>query len=279
MFSKSNFLGKSPEELMSDGSQPEVAPSRRIRRIYLLPNFVTTLSLLSGFFSIIQSIQGRFIEAAWAIVLAGVFDALDGRIARLAKATSAFGVQYDSLSDLVSFGVAPAILLYQWALFPYHRLGVLASFLFLACGALRLARFNVNVEVVSKKYFQGLSITLAAQVVATYVLFEADLGLQSLWNPSFREGVIGCGALGLASLMVSTLPFPSFKDCHWRSRASFGFLMVGILALVLIAVRPELFLFCSAAAYVGGGLLWAAWCVSQPSCQKSPVEQPCGSMH
>ena len=129
-----------------------------MRKVYLVPNFVTTANMLCGFYSIIASIHLEFSAAAWAIVAAGIFDMLAGRIARLAKATSQFGVEYDSLSDLISFGIAPAILLYQWALEPYDRLGWLAAFLFLACGALRLARFNVNSSSLPKNYFQGLPI-------------------------------------------------------------------------------------------------------------------------
>src|SRR3954467_9324650 len=115
-----------------------------MRKIYLIPNFVTTANMFCGFYSMIASIHGDFLGAAWAIMAAGIFDMLDGRIARLAKATSQFGVEYDSLSDLVSFGIAPGILVYQWALRPYDRLGILAAFLYMTCGALRLARFNVN---------------------------------------------------------------------------------------------------------------------------------------
>ncbi|HUP55894.1 MAG TPA: CDP-diacylglycerol--serine O-phosphatidyltransferase, partial [Bdellovibrionota bacterium] len=115
-----------------------------MRKIYIVPNIVTTANMFCGFYSIVASMKSDFSAAAWAIVAASIFDMLDGRIARLAKATSEFGVQYDSLSDLISFGVAPAILLFQWALLPFDRLGWLAAFLFTACGALRLARFNVN---------------------------------------------------------------------------------------------------------------------------------------
>src|SRR4051812_21444380 len=127
-----------------------------MRKIYLVPNLVTTANMFCGFYSVIASIHQDFVTASWAIMAAGVFDMLDGRIARLAKATSQFGVEYDSLSDLISFGIAPAVLLYQWALEPYDRFGMPAAFLFLLCGALRLARFNVNSAAQPKNYFQGL---------------------------------------------------------------------------------------------------------------------------
>src|ERR1700677_259559 len=133
-----------------------------MRKVYLVPNIVTTGNMFCGFYSMIASMHGDFMPASWAIIAASIFDMLDGRIARLTKATSQFGLEYDSLSDLISFGVAPAVLLYQWALQPYDRLGWLASFLYLACGALRLARFNVNSSALPKNYFQGLPIPMAA---------------------------------------------------------------------------------------------------------------------
>lgn len=199
----------------------------------------------------IAAIHGQFVSAAWAIVAASVFDMLDGRIARLAKATSQFGVEYDSLSDLVSFGMAPGILLYQWALEPFDRLGWLAAFLFVACGALRLARFNVNSSALPKGFFQGLPIPMAAGMVATFIIFSNALN----WH-SAQEPWVLVLTFGLASLMVSTIRFPSFKELNWRSRASFGYLLVGVLAMILIAVRPEITLFLLLTSYVCLSLLW-----------------------
>src|SRR6185437_325860 len=147
-----------------------------MRKIYLVPNFVTTANLFCGFYSIVASIQSDFTIAAWAIVAAGIFDLLDGRIARLAKATSEFGSEYDSMSDLVSFGLAPAILQYQWSLYPFGRLGWMVCFIFMMCGALRLARFNVNIEVVPKGHFQGLPIPMAAGILSTLVIFSYATG-------------------------------------------------------------------------------------------------------
>lgn len=222
-----------------------------MRKIYLVPNIVTTANMFCGFFSVVASIEGNFVTAAWAIVAAAVFDMLDGRIARLAKATSAFGVQYDSLSDLISFGVAPGILLFQWVLRPFERLGWLAAFLFVACGALRLARFNVTSASLPKGYFQGLPIPMAAGVVATFVIFNQTLG----WFADPSNWVLAL-TFALASLMVSTLRFPSFKELNWRSRASFGYLLVGVLAMILIAARPEVTLFLILISYVGASLIW-----------------------
>jgi len=222
-----------------------------MRKIYIVPNFVTTANMFCGYYSIVASIHGQFQEAAWAIMAASIFDMLDGRIARLAKATSQFGVEYDSLSDLISFGVAPAILLYQWALEPYGRLGWLATFLFVACGALRLARFNVTTASQPKGYFQGLPIPMAAGVVATFIVFSQAIAIGA------QQNVALILTFGLASLMISTIPFPSFKELNWRSRASFGYLMVGVLAMILVAVKPEVTLFLVLVTYVGLSLVWS----------------------
>jgi CDP-diacylglycerol--serine O-phosphatidyltransferase len=207
--------------------------------------------MFCGFYSIISSIRGEFVSASWAIIAACIFDMMDGRIARLAKATSQFGVEYDSLCDLVSFGVAPGVLLFQWALQPYDRLGWLAAFLFVACGALRLARFNVNTDVVPKNYFQGLPIPMAAGMVATFVIFNQTLN----W-PDSRDTFVLILTFGLASLMVSTVRFPSCKEFNWRSRVTFGYLLVGVLAMILVAVKPEVTLFLLLSTYVVVGLLW-----------------------
>lgn len=225
-----------------------------MRKVYLIPNFVTTANMFAGFCSVVYSIRGDFETAAWAILVAAVFDMLDGRIARMAKATSQFGVEYDSLSDLISFGMAPAILLYQWVLQPFGRLGWAASFLYMACGALRLARFNVTTETLPKGYFQGLPIPMAAGVIATFEIFSRHLG----WVEAPPIIAISM-AFGLASIMVSTLRFPSFKEFNWRSKASFGYLAVGILSMILIAAEPETALFVVISTYVSLGLLWNAY--------------------
>ncbi|MDR3606167.1 MAG: CDP-diacylglycerol--serine O-phosphatidyltransferase [Oligoflexia bacterium] len=226
-------------------------PPTKIKKIYIVPNFVTSANMFSGFYSIIAAIQGDFVIASWAILAAAIFDMLDGRIARLAKATSQFGVEYDSLSDLISFGMAPAILLHQWALMPFGRLGWLAAFLYLVCGALRLARFNVTTDKLPKGYFQGLPIPMAAGIVATFIIF-----LQNFDFESFPHWIVLLLTFALASLMVSTIPFPSFKELNWRSRGSFGFLMIGVLSMILIAAKPEWALFLLLSAYVILSLIW-----------------------
>lgn len=218
-----------------------------MKKIYLVPNFVTTANLFCGFYSIVASIQSDFTVAAWAIIAAGIFDLLDGRIARLAKATSEFGGEYDSMADLISFGMAPALLLYQWSLYPYGRLGWVAAFIFMACGALRLARFNVNTGIVPKSYFQGMPIPIAAGTVSTFIIFSYATGWM---DEAYSGGVTLAMAVVLGLLMISSFPFPSFKELHWRSSASFGYLLIGVLIMVLVAVRPEVTLFLLISGYV-----------------------------
>jgi CDP-diacylglycerol--serine O-phosphatidyltransferase len=206
--------------------------------IYILPNLMTTGNLFCGFFAIISSIKGEFLSAAYAIVAASVFDLLDGRLARLTRSTSKFGAEYDSLCDLCSFGMAPAVLLYQWALYPYGRFGWLACFLFVTCGALRLARFNVQANIVEKSYFQGLPIPMAAGIVASSVLAFSDLQL----DPVANLGLLLMTFL-LAFVMVSTFRYRSFKDLDLKERHPFRYLVIGVALLVVVALKPEVNLF------------------------------------
>jgi len=208
--------------------------------IYVLPNLMTTGNLFCGFFSIIHSIQGDFKIAAYSIVAAAVFDLLDGRLARLTHATSKFGAEYDSLSDLVSFGLAPGILMFQWALNPFGRLGWLAAFLYVACTALRLARFNVQVGVVEKNYFQGLPSPMAAGIVASAYVAFADLGWEPVDLPA--RGLLFMVML-LGIVMVSNFRYRSFKDLDLKERLPFKYLIVGVIIIFLVALRVEVMLF------------------------------------
>jgi len=223
-----------------------------MRKVYLVPNLITTGNLFCGYYSIISSSQGDFQTAAWALFVAAIFDALDGRIARLAKATSSFGVEYDSLSDLTSFGIAPAILLYQVALGSLGRVGMIIAFLFALGSALRLARFNVTASKLPKNYFQGLPTPAAANLIGTFVIFILYQGLAL----ADFTGILLFMSLSISVLMVSSVAFPSFKEFHWRSRASFGILIMGLLSMVLILIRPEVTLFCVGATYVLASLVW-----------------------
>ncbi len=228
-----------------------------MRKIYLVPNLVTTANLFCGFYSIVASIHQQWSHAAWGIVVAGVCDSLDGRIARLAKATSQFGVEYDSLSDLVSFGLAPALLVYQWILEPFGRLGMSVAFLFVACSALRLARFNVYSEIQPQGFFQGLSVPMAASVFPTLILLLGEWGGEGWLKPS--PGVMLGLTLLLAGLMVSNLQFPSFKDLNWRSKGSFRLLLMGLVLFLMLLVKPEVTLFLMSSLYIGVGVLWNGW--------------------
>lgn len=206
--------------------------------IYLLPNLVTTANIFFGFYACIASIKGQFTMAAYAIVAAAIFDLLDGRLARLTRSTSKFGAEYDSLCDLISFGMAPAVMLYLWALEPYGRIGWLACFLFVACGALRLARFNVQAGVVEKAYFQGLPIPMAAGIVASSVLAFTDMEIEAKGNP-----MLLAMTFLLAFVMVSTFRYRSFKDLDLKQRLPFSYLIAGVMILVIVAYRPEVNLF------------------------------------
>lgn len=220
-------------------SQPEATPPRRLAmHIYVLPNLVTTGNIFCGFFAIIQTFKGDFTKAAYAIVVAAVFDLLDGRLARLTRSTSKFGAEYDSLCDLVSFGVAPGVLLFTWALQPFERIGWIACFLYATCGALRLARFNVQAGVVEKAYFQGLPIPMAAGIVASSVLAFQDLQLEPIGN----YGLLAMTFL-LAFVMVSNFRYRSFKDLDLKERLPFKYLVLGVLLIGVVALRPEVHLF------------------------------------
>src|SRR5262245_45360353 len=219
----------------------KMAPPLRIRRgVYVLPNLVTSGSLFCGFYSIISTIREDYLLAAIAILVALVFDALDGRVARITKSSSHFGVEYDSLSDVVAFGVAPGVLAYRWALEPWGVWGWLAASLYVICGALRLARFNVQVEVVDKQNFVGFPIPAAAAVVATTILMYFYLGGE---GASHKRITLLLLIYALAGLMVSTIRYYSFKDLHLAHRQPFGMLIIGIIVLQLTIAEPQIMLF------------------------------------
>jgi len=222
---------------------------------YVLPNLVTILGLFCGFYSIIATINGNFTLAASATLVAFIFDGLDGKLARMLNATSDFGIQLDSLSDLISFGVAPAVLVYKWALAPYGRLGWMAAFLFVACGALRLARFNVQTKKLDPRFFVGLPIPAAAGVVATSVLFANEF----IGNPSDITVPVWFTftIYILAFLMVSNIRYYSCKTV--TSQKSYNVLVVFVLIIFVLGLYPELFLFLLSTGYALSGLLYMAY--------------------
>lgn len=205
----------------------------RMRRrgifIYALPNLFTSANLLFGFLAITLAYKDQFENAAWAILLASVFDLLDGRVARLTHTTTSFGVEFDSLCDLVSFGMAPSLLMYVSCLQNFGRLGLAVAIIFTLCGALRLARFNVLASVLPKAYFQGLPIPIASATIATSVFFAKEIGFV-MTNSIAVVGMV----LFLGLLMITTFRFPSFKDTHFRHRRSFT--QVGIFFALLVAL-------------------------------------------
>jgi len=221
---------------------------RKKRGIYILPSIFTSLSLFCGFYSITASIKLSFINASWAIILATVFDAIDGRIARLTNSVSKFGEQYDSLVDVISFGVAPGVLLYNWALHPFGRWGWLATFLYLICVVLRLARFNTQSKSLASKYFQGMPCPPAALVIASTVIFMYNHGIAEIKNITIP--LLTCM---LAMLMVSPLRYHSFKDFDFRKRRPFSVLVAVIVILILFFGEPLFFFFLGAWIYTISG--------------------------
>jgi CDP-diacylglycerol--serine O-phosphatidyltransferase len=219
------------------------------RGIYLLPNLLTTGNLFCGFYGIIAAIKYDFRTAAIAILVSCLFDILDGKVARLTGSISRFGVEYDSLADLVAFGVAPALLVYLWALNPFGRLGWAAAFLFVACGALRLARFNVQADSASKKHFVGLPIPGAAAMVATTVLFFYRMG----GSDPTQNFLLLAMTYVLSFLMVSSIPYYSFKEFDGLQRMRFRTLFLMILLFSVIAARPTIMLFTLGLVYVSSG--------------------------
>jgi CDP-diacylglycerol---serine O-phosphatidyltransferase len=242
---------------------------RKFRGTFLIPNLITTASLFSGFFAIVASINGRFEAAALAILVAMVLDGLDGRLARLTQTTSGFGIQYDSLSDLVAFGVAPALLVYLWALQGFGRFGWVAAFLFVACGALRLARFNVQTGSIDPRYFNGLPIPAAAAFVATGVLFYLHL---VGWS-SLRHVYVLVMIYVLSFLMVSNLKFYSFKKPELVKRHPFQSLVALVLIFVVVATEPYLMGFILAAAYVASGAFSTYAYYSRPPVPEKTEEE------
>ena len=219
------------------------------RGIYVLPNIFTSINLFCGFYALIASINGKFVAASVAILVGVMFDILDGKIARVTNTTSQFGIEYDSLADLVSFGLAPGVMIYLWALKPLGRLGWLAGFLYMACGALRLARFNSQVGTISSDYFVGLPIPGGAGMSATLVLFCHRLGIAGKINPVFILLLL----YTLSFLMVSTIKYNSFKKPELFRKMNFNVLVAAILILIFIAAQPSIALFLLGLAYVTSG--------------------------
>ena len=238
----------------------EATPRRRARGIYILPNAFTTASLFCGFYAIVQAMNDNFVYAAIAIFFAMVLDSLDGRVARMTNTQSAFGEQYDSLSDMVSFGAAPALIMYEWTLRGLGKWGWLAAFVYCAGAALRLARFNTNIGVVDKRYFQGLPSPAAAALVVGLVWIATDLR-ETRWITATRADLAWVAwvfTVYAGLTMVSNVPFYSFKDINLKKSVPFFALLGVVMFFVLVSSDPPLVLFSLFVLYgLSGYAMWA----------------------
>lgn len=234
--------------------------------IYILPNIFTTLNLFCGFASIIASIEGAFGRSALLILGGMVFDILDGKVARATRTTSRFGVEYDSLADLISFGLAPGLMVYLWALKPLGKLGWIAALIFLACGALRLARFNTTTGTADSRWFTGLPIPAAAGMLATTILLFSRIGLKP--PESYMIYGMLAGLYGLAFLMVSSIKYVSFKKLPpiLVKAKNFNLLVFAVLLLVFIVQEPTVAMFTLVLLYIASGPLSSA--------RRHPAEEP-----
>ncbi len=233
--------------------KPLIDPNIRRRGIYILPNLFTTAALFAGFFSIVQAMNGNYEQSAVAIFVAMVMDGLDGRVARMTRTQSAFGAEYDSLSDMVSFGVAPALVVYVWALKGMGKLGWIAAFVYCAGAALRLARFNTQIGVADKRYFQGLPSPAAAALIAGLVWVMNDYHVKGLDVQWLAWGL----TLFAGLTMVSNFRYYSGKDINLRRSVPFVALLLLVLAFVLVSLDPPQVLFGMFVLYgLSGYIMW-----------------------
>jgi CDP-diacylglycerol--serine O-phosphatidyltransferase len=227
-------------------------PNRKPKKgVYLLPNTLTLCGMFAGFFAILSAINGDYLPAAWAIIIATIFDGLDGWIARLTNTATRFGIELDSLSDLVAFGVAPSVVMYKWVLSPFGRLGWAAAFLFVACGALRLARFNVQTGTTGSKTFKGMPIPAAATIISSIVIFY-----YTFWDGIPDKNIIfPVITILIALLMVSTLRYHGLKEIDFRERKPFWVLVIFVLVLFVLLIHPSTAIFIFSTAYLIWGLI------------------------
>ncbi len=223
------------------------------RGIYLLPNVLTTIGLFAGFFAIILATKGQYADAAIAIFVAMLFDGLDGRVARLTNTQSSFGEQYDSMADMLSFCVAPALLVYFWQFSDIGKIGWLGAFVYTAAGALRLARFNTQIGVEDKRYFQGLPSPAAAALVAGMVWTKQSIGVTDY--DQYLTLISWIILVSAGVLMVSNIRYYSFKGIDLKGRASFKLLLIATLMIIVITLWPSAILFVLFLAYALSGLI------------------------
>jgi CDP-diacylglycerol--serine O-phosphatidyltransferase len=242
---------------MVDFDTQRALRKNRVRRrgIYILPNLFTLAALFAGFYAIVQAMNLRFDQAAVAIFVAMVMDGLDGRVARLTRTQSAFGAEFDSLADMVSFGAAPALIVYEWALKGMGKLGWIAAFIYVAGAALRLARFNTMLEVADKRWFTGMPSPAAAALVAGMVWIVDDYNI----DPSGLKGWALALTVFAGLTMVSNVPYYSFKSINLRKSVPFLAILAFVLAIALLSYQPPLVLFAGFVAYAISGYVSLAW--------------------
>ncbi len=227
-----------------DAAQASAAPLRTKRKgLYILPNGISLAALFASFYAIVMAINGRFEAAAYGVFASAVLDSLDGRVARMTHTQSAFGEQMDSLCDMVSFGLAPALIVYVWALQGLGRFGWMAAFVYCAAAALRLARFNVNIGVVDKRYFQGLPSPAAAALVVGLIYMMDDLGFKNVNALRWLEWTAFAVTLYAGLSMVTNAPFYSFKDVSFKRSVPFIVIVAIALAIAVINIHPPIVLF------------------------------------
>lgn len=245
-----------PLERIFDEHEEEFSENgRTVRRkgVYLLPNVITTGALFAGFYAVVAAMRGDFESAAVAIFFAMVFDGLDGRIARMTNTSSKFGAEYDSLADMVSFGVAPALVMFSWALGELGKFGWSAAFVYVACAALRLARFNTQIDTADKNYFTGLASPAAAAIIASTVWVCHDLGWVGEKLPLEVAFLVAVLTAVTGLLMIANFPYYSFKDVDFRGRVPFVVMIVLILVISLVTLNPPSMFLLAFLAYAASG--------------------------
>ena len=247
------------EDSHSDQDKDEAPLRPRRKGVYVLPNLVTLAALFGGFYAIVMAMNGRFEQAAIGIFCAMVLDSLDGRVARMTNTQSTFGEQMDSLSDMVSFGAAPALIVYEWALKGMGKAGWVVAFVYCACAALRLARFNTNLTVVDKRYFQGLPSPAAAAVVMGFIWVMDDAGYRQSDMHGWLAGMAMALTLIAGLTMVTNLPFYSFKEFSLKRTVPFIVIVALALAIALINLHPPIVLFAVFCLYAGSGYGVYVW--------------------
>ena len=248
-----------PASMLESGVEGDVPLRPRRKGIYVLPNMITLAALFGGFYAIVMAMNGRFENAVLGVFCAMVLDSLDGRVARMTNTQSAFGEQMDSLSDMVSFGAAPALIVYEWALKGMGKLGWVAAFVYCASAALRLARFNTNIAVVDKRFFQGLPSPAAAAIVMGFIWVLDDAGFKGFREGRWLDWTAFIVTLYAGLTMVTNVPFYSFKDVSFRRTVPFIVIVAIAIGIAVISFHPPFVLFALFLVYGLSGYAVYVW--------------------